>query len=117
MCKCTPNIKTPWCGKIGCEQPVQKTEKVIPNVIDEIRFPNTVKEEEQGVYNSEDFFIERITKNGEMAPINWMKISLKTTRNGKPFYKHCADIIESVCDIFYRPATEEEIKNLPNFPF
>ncbi len=22
-CKCTPNIRTPWCGKIGCEQPKQ----------------------------------------------------------------------------------------------
>ena len=23
MCKCTPGIKTPWCGKLGCERPVQ----------------------------------------------------------------------------------------------
>lgn len=21
MCKCTPNIRTPWCGKRGCEIP------------------------------------------------------------------------------------------------
>jgi hypothetical protein len=24
MCKCNPNIKTPWCGKEGCEVPEQK---------------------------------------------------------------------------------------------
>ncbi len=23
MCKCTPNIKTPWCGRQGCEMPKQ----------------------------------------------------------------------------------------------
>jgi hypothetical protein len=23
MCKCTPGIKTPWCGKPGCEMPPQ----------------------------------------------------------------------------------------------
>lgn len=23
MCKCTPNIRTPWCGKPGCETPKQ----------------------------------------------------------------------------------------------
>ena len=21
MCLCTPNIRTPWCGKKGCERP------------------------------------------------------------------------------------------------
>jgi dCMP deaminase len=21
MCKCTPEIRTPWCGRIGCERP------------------------------------------------------------------------------------------------
>lgn len=24
MCKCTPNIRTPWCGKPGCEKPVDR---------------------------------------------------------------------------------------------
>lgn len=24
MCKCTPEIKTPFCGKTGCEWPKQK---------------------------------------------------------------------------------------------
>lgn len=24
MCKCNPKIRTPWCGKQGCEMPVQK---------------------------------------------------------------------------------------------
>lgn len=26
MCKCTPNIRTPFCGRAGCEWPVQITE-------------------------------------------------------------------------------------------
>ena len=25
MCKCTPEIRTPWCGKPGCEMPKQPT--------------------------------------------------------------------------------------------
>lgn len=24
MCKCTPSIRTPWCGKPGCEAPTAK---------------------------------------------------------------------------------------------
>ena len=24
MCKCDPRIRTPWCGKPGCEMPKQK---------------------------------------------------------------------------------------------
>ena len=24
MCKCTPNIRTPFCGKLGCQWPKQK---------------------------------------------------------------------------------------------
>jgi hypothetical protein len=24
MCRCTPEIRTPWCGKKGCEVPEQK---------------------------------------------------------------------------------------------
>lgn len=24
MCRCTPEIRTPWCGKPGCEAPKQK---------------------------------------------------------------------------------------------
>lgn len=27
MCECTPNKRTPWCGKPGCEMPVQVTDK------------------------------------------------------------------------------------------
>ena len=23
MCRCTPEIRTPWCGKAGCEMPNQ----------------------------------------------------------------------------------------------
>ena len=26
MCKCTPNIRTPFCGKVGCEWPGKKPE-------------------------------------------------------------------------------------------
>jgi hypothetical protein len=25
MCQCTPEIKTPWCGKPGCQPPAQAT--------------------------------------------------------------------------------------------
>ena len=28
MCKCTPNKRTPFCGKPGCEMPEQKIKKV-----------------------------------------------------------------------------------------
>lgn len=32
MCKCTPGIKTPFCGKPGCEWPQQKLEVVHDHV-------------------------------------------------------------------------------------
>ena len=25
MCKCTPGIRTPYCGKVGCERPARRT--------------------------------------------------------------------------------------------
>lgn len=30
MCKCTPEIRTPFCGKSGCEMPKQKSEPICP---------------------------------------------------------------------------------------
>ncbi len=27
MCKCNPNVRTPFCGKPGCEMPKQMTKK------------------------------------------------------------------------------------------
>ncbi|MCP5006174.1 MAG: hypothetical protein GY941_19870 [Planctomycetes bacterium] len=31
MCRCTPEIRTPWCGKKGCEAPPQKEKpSVVP---------------------------------------------------------------------------------------
>ena len=27
MCKCTPELRTPWCGKAGCEYPKQEEQK------------------------------------------------------------------------------------------
>lgn len=26
MCKCTPNMRTPWCGNLGCEEPERESE-------------------------------------------------------------------------------------------
>ncbi len=31
MCKCTPGIKTPFCGKVGCEWPKQTNYVAINN--------------------------------------------------------------------------------------
>jgi hypothetical protein len=31
MCKCTPNIKTPFCGKPGCEWPAQRPKEHLPS--------------------------------------------------------------------------------------
>lgn len=37
MCRCTPSLRTPWCGKPGCEAPAQKKpEGVRANPIDEL---------------------------------------------------------------------------------
>ena len=32
MCKCTPNMRTPFCGKPGCEWPDQKVVELTPVV-------------------------------------------------------------------------------------
>ncbi len=43
MCRCTPEIRTPWCGKTGCEWPIQsgETAETVMNqkVFSEIKFP------------------------------------------------------------------------------
>lgn len=64
--------------------------------VQQICFPNTVKDSEQSSYsNSPDrgYEIERFTKNGEMAEIGWFKI----TKSGLLI----AEIKESVCDIYF----------------
>ncbi len=36
MCKCTPEIRTPFCGRPGCEWPEQKVPLPYPNVVKDI---------------------------------------------------------------------------------
>lgn len=36
MCKCTPEIKTPFCGRPGCEWPPQAAAPPHPQVVKEI---------------------------------------------------------------------------------
>jgi hypothetical protein len=38
MCKCTPSIRTPYCGSIGCEWPSDEHASVIPFEKDEYNF-------------------------------------------------------------------------------
>ncbi len=42
MCKCTPEIKTPWCGKPGCETPEQKKEMMTDQAISDLMAGKTV---------------------------------------------------------------------------
>lgn len=30
MCRCTPDIRTPFCGKPGCQWPAQKPREMVP---------------------------------------------------------------------------------------
>lgn len=36
MCRCTPEIRTPWCGQLGCEEPKQS--EVPKQLIHKIEF-------------------------------------------------------------------------------
>jgi len=36
MCKCTPEIRTPFCGRPGCEWPPQKAPEAHPAVVKQI---------------------------------------------------------------------------------
>ena len=36
MCKCTPNKRTPFCGKPGCGWPAGKSPEELPNVVHQI---------------------------------------------------------------------------------
>jgi hypothetical protein len=36
MCKCTPEIKTPFCGRPGCEWPPQKAPEAKPAIVKSI---------------------------------------------------------------------------------
>jgi hypothetical protein len=62
--------------------------------IKEISFPNTVADIDKTFYREAGGCeFKYITKNGEMASINWIEVS----REGKII----AEIKESVCDIYY----------------
>lgn len=36
MCKCTPGIRTPFCGKPGCEWPEQKVQTLSPDQVEDL---------------------------------------------------------------------------------
>lgn len=40
MCRCTPNIRTPFCGKPGCEWPPRIKQKEFPSFDDWYRAKN-----------------------------------------------------------------------------
>lgn len=44
MCWCTPSMRTPWCGKPGCERPPQRTPEIVS--YDLLRNANEARGEE-----------------------------------------------------------------------
>jgi hypothetical protein len=89
------------------EKPIKITNT---GVIREVRFPNTLKDEDQSIYCDEDFAFKRITKNGEMAPIGWIEIYLVIEAAEEIRYKKCLEVLESVCTIGY-VSNEANIKH------
>ena len=63
-------------------------------MIAHISFPNTVLESDRGYYTSKGWYtFEYIEKEGEMAPIKWIRVFKE--------WKRIAEIKESVCDIYF----------------
>ncbi len=59
-----------------------------------IEFPNTVSDEHNGRYTKKmGYYFKGITKNGEMAPIQWIQV----WKEGKLI----AEIKESVCNLYF----------------
>ncbi len=42
MCKCTPNLRTPWCGKPGCERPAQVPANPLASLPAELTFTEII---------------------------------------------------------------------------
>jgi hypothetical protein len=55
MCKCTPNITTLYCGKLGCEWPKEKPFSYIPKNVNKVRpwTPPSFFENDNGGYEIE----------------------------------------------------------------
>ncbi|MHB8916548.1 MAG: hypothetical protein ACYC4H_00860 [Desulfocucumaceae bacterium] len=48
VCKCTPNIRTPFCGRPGCEWPKKHGVKEIKEAFKTINLENRGTDEEYG---------------------------------------------------------------------
>jgi hypothetical protein len=72
MCKCTPNIKTPLCGKIGCTYPKQDNficlvKSSMGNVIEQMSFET-----------AEEVFIYSLQfRRGEYQTVIYKKVNIK----------------------------------------
>lgn len=111
MCRCTPNIRTPFCGKQGCELPKQEEPKEIILIMNEqteyyIKDTKKLRVELdailQGIKASDRKSIERsisITKLQEA--IMWLGMDLKDLGTPTPYpnsYNPSNAIVEPTAD-------------------
>jgi len=74
MCKCTPSIRTPFCGKLGCEWPKKKPDKILSpddqairtfSILKELRAGKTLKLSIGEIAMGEDLSIGFIVINSK----------------------------------------------------
>ena len=54
MCHCTPEIRTPWCGKPGCQMPEQKPKFEIDNsIVEDYGKFDLLEETRQNIYQQQ----------------------------------------------------------------
>lgn len=77
MCKCTPEIRTPWCGKIGCEDPELKTRIAFSRLEDRIKFELHKKISQTGVV-PQFLILTRISKHRLVSEVQEGGYSIAT---------------------------------------
>lgn len=97
MCKCNPNVRTPFCGKPGCEWPKQETEKFCENPYCKNHFDipkgfNPFGKVVPPYHTKKElFFVAREpipTWDGRMVSLCWVCSSAVATITNKGFKKY-----------------------------
>lgn len=101
MCKCTPNVRTPFCGKPGCEWPPQsKSRPTIEELEQILRSPNALTME----ITTAGEVVTKGLRHEIEAAIN--RVSAENSSNTPDFI--LADFLVSCLAAFDRATQERE---------
>jgi hypothetical protein len=103
MCKCTPNIRTPWCGKQGCEVPKQvskPTPQNLPALIKEMQ--KRAQDKAERGYLAHTY--KAVGKQGSFIPVE--ELDTHTTDTANATLEYVKGVIQKQINIHKQLAGE-----------